>query len=91
MGGSGKRFPIERRRIKSQETSPDKLQLNQPHTRRESDLVRMRIQHWMELANVALQPRNPHRRSAGLRTSLSAAPSTEHIRAAVKRARHTAA
>lgn len=90
MGGSGKRFPIERRRIKP-ETSPDKLQLNQPLTRRESDLVRMRIQHWMELADVALQPRKPHRRSAGLRTSHYAATSTEHIRAAVKRARQTAA
>jgi len=61
MGGSAPKFPIERRRSKPPEKSlAALLDYNRPHTRRESDLVRMRIQHWMELADAALQNPKPH-------------------------------
>lgn len=94
MGSSGPRFPIERRRLKPPELSNEAFQYNQPQTRRESDLVRMRIQHWMELADTALQSRKPssHRRLAAFRaTQIADLPNTGQLGAAVKRARHTAA
>jgi hypothetical protein len=66
MGGSDTKLPIERRRAKSLETPlADPLLYNRPHTRRESDLARMRIQHWMELADAALRPRKPSYRRRG--------------------------
>jgi len=52
---------IERRRdltkISFQGLSP----YQPPHTRREADLVRLRIQHWMELADAALRSEKPPR------------------------------
>src|SRR5579864_1244332 len=61
MGGSAAKFPIERRRAKPPEVSiPALLHYNPPHTRRETDLVRMRIQHWMDLADAALRSPRPH-------------------------------
>jgi hypothetical protein len=61
MGGPAAKFPIERRRAKPPEVLiPALLHYNRPHTRRESDLVRMRIQHWMDLADAALRTPGPH-------------------------------
>ena len=63
MVGSNTRFPIERRRARPSETSlAAPLHYNRSHTRRESDLARMRTQHWMELADAALGPGKPPRR-----------------------------
>lgn len=55
MVGSSSKFPLERRRQKRESpsfsnTTPSSTTL----ARRESDLVRMRLQRWMELADVAL-------------------------------------
>jgi hypothetical protein len=94
MGSSGIRFPIERRRLKPPELSNQTFHYNQPQTRRETDLVRMRIQHWMELADTALRSRKPssHRRTPGFRTTHSAAlPQTGQLGAAVKRGRQSVA
>jgi len=64
MGGSAAKFPIERRRAKPPEVSiPALLHYNPPHTRRETDLVRMRIQHWMDLADAALRSPRPHHKT----------------------------
>lgn len=60
MGGS--KIPIERRRNQASESSPiDLLRHDPPHTRRETDLLRMRIEHWMELAEAALEVKKPRR------------------------------
>ena len=69
MGAPAAKFPIERRRAKPPEVSiPALLQYNRPHTRRESDLVRMRIQHWMDLADAALRsPRLHHKTPRAVR------------------------
>ena len=65
MAGSDAKFPIERRRAKQETPLADPLFYNRPHTRRESDLARMRIQHWMELADAALRPGKPSYRRRG--------------------------
>ena len=47
------RFPLERRR----ETWPDPSRHDLPYApfaRREGDFARMKLQHWMELAETAL-------------------------------------
>jgi hypothetical protein len=47
------RFPLERRR----ETWPDPSRRELPYAplaRREGDFARMKLQHWMELAETAL-------------------------------------
>jgi hypothetical protein len=66
MGNTPPRTPIERRRSEPPENSlPGLLNGNRPHTRRETDLLRLRIQHWMKLAEAALEHnRRPKRRRA---------------------------
>jgi hypothetical protein len=56
-GCSQKRL-IERRRVRPQvEKTSDQFLTQDPHSRRESDLLRMRLQHWIELADAALRTR----------------------------------
>jgi len=66
VGGSDTKLPIERRRARPIETPlADPLLYNRPNNRRESDLARMRIQHWMELADAALRSGKPSSRRRG--------------------------
>jgi hypothetical protein len=58
---SGSKFPIERRRrdSSSQQFAGDSVLRDTSHMRRESDLVKARLQRWVELADTALG--RPHR------------------------------
>jgi hypothetical protein len=47
-----RKAPLERRRRKGDDLTPLPSHL---YARRESDQSRMRVQHWMELADTALQ------------------------------------
>lgn len=54
------RFPLERRR----ETWPDPSRRDLPYApfaRREGDFARMKLHHWMELAETALAGDRPNR------------------------------
>jgi hypothetical protein len=64
MGGPGERFPVERRRAEPSEVAVEPHRFH-GRARRESDLVRLRIMHWMELADTALksQKTSKNRRS----------------------------
>ncbi len=58
---SGTKFPIERRRRESSYRyfAVDSALRDTNHTRRESDLIKARLQRWVELADTALG--HPHR------------------------------
>jgi hypothetical protein len=50
------KFPVERRRRDSVGQGLPGAP-GPPHVRREGDLTRIRLQHWVELADRALQPK----------------------------------
>jgi hypothetical protein len=54
------KIAIERRRDLAKISFHGFSPYQPPHTRREADLVRLRIQHWMELADAALRSQKPH-------------------------------
>jgi hypothetical protein len=62
MGYSGERFPVERRRAKAPEAVVDSAQ--RLPARRESDLARLKIQYWIELAEAALKAEKSKRSRA---------------------------
>jgi hypothetical protein len=57
--GPDARFPIERRRTTVKQSPTLGIDSSKAYMRREADQVRMRIQHWMELADAALNSKQP--------------------------------
>jgi hypothetical protein len=54
------RVPLDRRRHKSPEASATFPAQDQvPYARRETDVVKMCLQHWIELADAALGKKKP--------------------------------
>lgn len=60
VGSSGERFPVERRRPKAPEADANPYS-QRPPARRESDLLRLKIRYWIELADAALNAGESHR------------------------------